>query len=1346
MARRRLLKSYFYIVYNGVAYGETATVSPFNETGGTDLFTIVTNRSWEVVDCPSWATLSANGGEKEGTNVISTNVTITVSANEGTTGKNGVITVRTLDQRYTGYLNISQNGFGAFITIDNASVDKSVQVAFRDEEEAFVIASRGGWDAVVTNGTANVVEVPGGEGVDTRTVTISYSKNTGATEQVITMVLTSKTDSSIVRTITITQAPQSYVDIVTENIYLPYNGQTGTITVSSNIGGNIENSADQANRVDLLNNTFVNSTSNSISYSAKSLDNTYTAETAYAFTITAKTSDYMAEDGIDSDVFTFTYEPYPYINANAANIIESATTAGNIPYTTNYPVQITNVSQGISVALNGSNVEYTLPANTNWEDVSYSFDIVTVPYSTSQPDGVKGPAISKTVTVTRKANVAYIDANNATAPSTGGSFYVDVDTNDTFGVEIGPGADWITLDRIEGNRVYFNISENDATDSRNVPITFTTAHNGADGQPASKEITLTQSGTGITPVNATVNVDLYQDSNGRWWINASQTEQGAVIPIGFTYGGTETTLNVADTEAATDTQTQWSTAAGTAINTGSITAPSSVVVGNYEYILTYAYNVVPYSETTEITIDNVNLSYNVDEISAGGGTSTPSLTVDYTVTTTPSYGSVSTDTYTDVAIDNFEVHGTGDINADNTVSADTRGTETGYSYVVATITAVTFEIGDESFTDETVNETITQEENKETVVRDDEPYDSEINETNVRRIGTDTGYTNVSVSIYPTGGTISAAGGEITGIIATETYDEVVTEHLLYDEVTTSYYHVTYIYTSGDEIPGEDEEETETTGRDLSRENVTTETGLTNDITYLIDYEEDPDTQDHFMSYSYDQQTETGTVSGENLGANETTGETLVLTVTSEKDSTAKDSATFDQEANELTTSETSRTISDTAITHDENITTYEDVSLSLYSVEGYESFGANGLAEDGNNSIQIGAEETGYTVVTRHYDITESVYTATTTTSAYTSGFETAVTVNSETAETTTHNTDPVSKNEYTINKIGDVYVPQGGEDPNGSLTYSEPDVFASDLENNVFPSGSITLEVESTHGQESATLTITQDGNSITGTGYTQPETSTGITDCNINADKTSILFKWDDKRSNVNVTSTVKVTESTVAFPYSSYTSGYEERGEAEVISSTVTNVGVEPYFEWSDETEYSDRVGYSILSDDGNGNYVIQFEATYNQIEFPDGEYFGSGFFKNYSGTCETSDISFNTEPGIPQNSIGTQYDVTQGTFCSVGIGVNSEYDGTEASWETSFEYDITLRPIGGGLDENVTGTATISGVGDDDSTFSCDETFSGPVVRSGVNAWFDYEPPTGYYVIDITVTHEETVIV
>ena len=98
MARRRLLKSYFYIIYNDVAYGETVNVSPYDSTGGIDTFSLASTSSWHVISnsASEWLHLDITAGTKG-----NADVQMTADPNPEQTAKTGTVVVGTDDGRYS---------------------------------------------------------------------------------------------------------------------------------------------------------------------------------------------------------------------------------------------------------------------------------------------------------------------------------------------------------------------------------------------------------------------------------------------------------------------------------------------------------------------------------------------------------------------------------------------------------------------------------------------------------------------------------------------------------------------------------------------------------------------------------------------------------------------------------------------------------------------------------------------------------------------------------------------------------------------------------------------------------------------------------------------------------------------------------------------------------------------------------------------------------------------------------------------------------------------------------------------------------------------------------------------
>ena len=114
MCRRRFFKSYFYINYGGQshgvtknyggpAHGETFSVSPFVAGGGPDTIELVSARPWAITNNISWLTISKLS-DKSGTYLL----TLTASENQSLDERTGSFTAKTLDDRFSIVVSVSQ--------------------------------------------------------------------------------------------------------------------------------------------------------------------------------------------------------------------------------------------------------------------------------------------------------------------------------------------------------------------------------------------------------------------------------------------------------------------------------------------------------------------------------------------------------------------------------------------------------------------------------------------------------------------------------------------------------------------------------------------------------------------------------------------------------------------------------------------------------------------------------------------------------------------------------------------------------------------------------------------------------------------------------------------------------------------------------------------------------------------------------------------------------------------------------------------------------------------------------------------------------------------------------------
>ncbi len=105
MCRRRFFKSYLYIEYGGRKYknGETVSVSPFIAEGNSTTIVLDSARPWNITNNISWLTVSSSSN-KSGTYTI----TLAAAANQTYGGRSGSFTAKTLDDRYSIVVSVSQ--------------------------------------------------------------------------------------------------------------------------------------------------------------------------------------------------------------------------------------------------------------------------------------------------------------------------------------------------------------------------------------------------------------------------------------------------------------------------------------------------------------------------------------------------------------------------------------------------------------------------------------------------------------------------------------------------------------------------------------------------------------------------------------------------------------------------------------------------------------------------------------------------------------------------------------------------------------------------------------------------------------------------------------------------------------------------------------------------------------------------------------------------------------------------------------------------------------------------------------------------------------------------------------
>ena len=119
MSRRRFFKSFFYINYGGTAHGETVIVSPFVAGGASDTIELVSGKPWVITNGLTWLTVSSLSN-KSGTYTI----TLTASQNTEHSQRTGSFTAKTLDDKYSIVVSVSQEAAPSekYIRIDPTGV------------------------------------------------------------------------------------------------------------------------------------------------------------------------------------------------------------------------------------------------------------------------------------------------------------------------------------------------------------------------------------------------------------------------------------------------------------------------------------------------------------------------------------------------------------------------------------------------------------------------------------------------------------------------------------------------------------------------------------------------------------------------------------------------------------------------------------------------------------------------------------------------------------------------------------------------------------------------------------------------------------------------------------------------------------------------------------------------------------------------------------------------------------------------------------------------------------------------------------------------------------------------
>lgn len=576
------------------------------------------------------------------------------------------------------------------IWVNGADADINAAATFRDTGMTLTVHSKGGWTLALTGCQSDVTAVTSEEITET-VIHLTFPANTGDTVRSMTARFTSETDPDVIRIVTLSQAAVSHVSLTAASeAKLAYDAGSVSVNVATNTECVLSAPAGCSFSVSAVTGDSV------VTFTAPSLAAGRTADTTY--TLTARTADFSQSDGIAMDTLQVTQEGYPYINASDANVGSAATT-GSAAYMSNYGVTVTSHSAGLTnVSAGTANVSFTISDDPDCEDHTYSITLSTT--------GTSGPAITKTITVTRPAQPATLSVAPRTTGSNAGTVTQTFQSNDTVTVQIVGSPSWLTLNGVTGNTASFTVTQNTGGSDRTATVRYTTAHNGTGGTPVVVDATITQT-----------------------YVEYEETLE-SITPTSVTLTYADTTFNA---NGSASTSTRYCT-------------PSTFKV---EYDAVYSNNYDTTTRTEKGVLSGVS---NISSIKYTNGTG-------------------------------------GGVTSTTSVYANNRGTTTGNSRTILTITGVSFSISGQSFTQPVTSIQFTQEANRVT---------NTDTTTSTRTVTASTAYqttySGVSITLNVTGDTFRANGKTTGGATAgTATATETGAENRYYK--VTKYTDTAYTYT-----------------------------------------------------------------------------------------------------------------------------------------------------------------------------------------------------------------------------------------------------------------------------------------------------------------------------------------------------------------------------------------------------------------------------------------------------------------------------------------------------------------------------------------------------------------------
>ena len=211
----------------------TPTELVFDSTGETLYITITSNAAWTWGVWPDWVGVQdayLTGG-KAGT----TTVSIGAVKNSGTTELTGILSVKTYNE--TVEINCTQKAYTPPQIMESQT--DSLDFTSGGGTNVFDVYSNGAW-TVVSYPDWLTLSATGGTGASTPTgkeyVTVTCGDNTGDT-RIGSIVLKASDENGATKTIYVTQEAKSdepYVSVTPTSLAFSYNGDTESITITSN--------------------------------------------------------------------------------------------------------------------------------------------------------------------------------------------------------------------------------------------------------------------------------------------------------------------------------------------------------------------------------------------------------------------------------------------------------------------------------------------------------------------------------------------------------------------------------------------------------------------------------------------------------------------------------------------------------------------------------------------------------------------------------------------------------------------------------------------------------------------------------------------------------------------------------------------------------------------------------------------------------------------------------------------------------------------------------------------------------------------------------------------------------